>query len=430
MHLPAVRGIFGVHFVISSFLSRGISFLERKNRPVVLVLIALYILAGVIYSFYVGDDLRYLPDEADYFSLATNLVTHGKYTLDGAHLTAYRPPGYPFFLTPFRFLGLNVVGLRILNYLALGLCIFFVYKMLQERFAPLAGLFAAIIVLAYPVVFYTAGTLYPQTLASLLLVVVVYLYTREPTRIWEILLGGLLAGWLVLTVPTFIFILAVLPVWSWLYQRRRAPLQVVPMLVVALLVVGAWSIRNFAVFDTFVFISSNSGENLLLGNSENTTPNGGRTIDISNYESQALGFSEIPRDQYFRNQAIDFILNHKLYSLKMYFLKFLNFFNYRNELVTNSEGSSARDLLVLVTYGPLLLVAFARFVFSRLYRLSSFEILLVAVYLVGALVSALFFTRIRFRVPFDFMLIMLVAVFIIKLLKGWMERSGKFEVVL
>lgn len=415
--------------MISSFLSRSIIFLERKNRPLILVLIALYVLAGVVYSFYVGDELRYLPDEADYFSLANNLAFNGKYSLDGAHLTAYRPPGYPMLLAPFRFLGFNVIGLRIVNYFVLGLCIFFVYKILQEKYAPLAGFFGALIVMAYPVNFYTAGTLYPQTLASLLLVLVIYLYTREPHRLWESLLAGLMAGWLILTVPTFIFILVVFAVWSWGYHRPRASLVALPVLALAVLVVGAWTFRNYAVFDTFVFVSSNSGENLLLGNSENTTPNGGRTVDISNYESQALGFGEILRDRYFRDQAIQFILSHKLSSLKMYFLKFLNFFNFRNELVTNSEGSPARDLLMLVTYGPLLLVSLVRFVLFKLYKLSSIEILLGGVYLAGALVSAVFFTRIRFRVPFDFMLVMLVAAFIFKLLEEWRIRMRRFEAV-
>ncbi len=101
----------------------------------------------------------------------------------------------------------------------------------------------------------------------------------------------------------------------------------------------------------------------------------------------------------------------------MYFLKFLNFFNYRNDLVTKTEASSARDLLLLVTYGPLLLVAFARLVFSKSYRLSPLEILLVATYLVGALAGAIFGSRIRYRVPFDYTLIMLAAIFINKLIK-------------
>jgi hypothetical protein len=213
--------------------------------------------------------------------------------------------------------------------------------------------------------------------------------------------------------------------WSWIYQKNRIPFQVALTIVTACLVVGIWSLRNFTVYNTFVFVTSNSGVNLLIGNSENTTPDGDwGIVDISNYEQKAAGLNEIQKDQYYRNQAIDYILTHKLASLKMYFLKFLNFFNYRNELVTKSEVSVARELLILVSYGPLLLIAIASLILSKTFTLSSFEILWFTAYLVDALVSAVFVTRIRYRVPFDFVLIMIVAVFIDKLIIKWGIRSG------
>lgn len=410
--------------MVCSLLSSPIPYLEKNKRPILGLVITLYVLAGVIYSLYLGSNFRYLPDEVDYFTLASNLAFKGQYSLDGSQLTAYRPPGYPLFLAPFRLLGMNIIGLRMVNFFVLGFCIFILYKILQEQFSSLAGLIAALLVALYPVVFYTAGTLYPQTLASLLLILSIYLFTSEPAQNWKILLAGLLAGWLILTVPTFIFLLLVLALWSWIYQKERITARISLLLVPAILVVGAWSLRNFAVFNTFVFVSTNSGENLLLGNSENTTPNGGRTIDFSSYERQAAGLNEVQRDQYFRDQAISYIKAHKLTSLKMYFLKLVNFFNYRNELVTNSEASTASDILLLVTFGLLLLLALIRLALSKSLPLTPFEILLTAIYVVGALVSAVFFTRIRFRVPLDFMLIMLVGVFIGGILMRREENMG------
>jgi 4-amino-4-deoxy-L-arabinose transferase-like glycosyltransferase len=411
----------------SSSLFGPIAFLEKKNRPIIVILIALFILAGGIYSFYLGNDFRFLPDEANYFNLATNLAFKGEYSLNGAQLTTYRPPGYPFFLAPFRRIGFNIVGLRILNYFTLGLAIYVLYKLLEKRFAPLAGLLGAILVMAYPVVFYTAGTLYPQTFASLLLVLTIYFYAREPARKWDNILAGLLAGWLILTAPTFIFILAILVGWSWIYQQNRKSLQILLTLVAACLVVGMWSLRNFAVFHTFVFVTSNSGVNLLIGNSENTTPDGDwGIVDISSYELQAAGLDEIQQDHFYRDQAIHYILTHKIASLKMYFLKFLNFFNYRNEFVTKSETSKAREFLILMTYGPLLLAAIARLIFSKTYNLSPFEILLVSAYLADALVSAVFVTRIRYRIPFDYMLIMIVAIFINRLINDRLSYNPNY----
>jgi 4-amino-4-deoxy-L-arabinose transferase-like glycosyltransferase len=412
--------------VIPSLLAYVINFLERKDKRIIAFVIILYIFAGVTYSFYLGNNFRFLPDESDYYTLASNLAFKGEYSLDGIHLTTYRPPGYPFFLAPFRLLGFDVVGLRILNYFTLGLCIFVLYKMLHEHFSYLAGLLGAFLVVAYPIVFYTAGTLFPQTFASLLVVLTIYFYTRATEWNWDNILAGLMAGWLILTTPTFIFILFVMAGWSWIYQRNRKLIQVALTIVTACLVVGIWSIRNYTIFNTFVFVTSNSGVNLLIGNSENTTPDGDwGIVDITNYEQRAAGLNEIQQDQYYRNQAINYILTHKLASLRMYFLKFLNFFNYHNEFVTKSEVSIIRELLILVTYGPLLLVAIARLVFSRAYKLSSLEILWYTAYLVDALVSAVFVTRIRYREPFDFLLIMIVAVFIDRLIKKrWIKSKS------
>jgi hypothetical protein len=67
----------------------------------------------------------------------------------------------------------------------------------------------------------------------------------------------------------------------------------------------------------------------------------------------------------------------------------------------------------------LLALTLIRLALSKLMPLTPFEILLASIYLASALVEAVFFTRIRFRVPSDFMLILLGAVFI----SGLFERK-------
>jgi hypothetical protein len=178
------------------------------------------------------------------------------------------------------------------------------------------------------------------------------------------------------------------------------------------------------VFDRFVFVSTNSGENLLLGNSENTTPNAGTTADISRYKAQARGMDEIERDRFFQAQALAYIRAHPLESLQLYSLKVLNYFNFRNELVTRSESSLARDLVVLFSYGTLLIVFLFRLVLVKLVPPTPFELLLILLYFSSALVTALFFTRIRFRVPFDFGLIMVVAILFARIIAGALSKEG------
>ena len=396
--------------------------IQRRGRYILLIIIGLVIVLGTIYSIYLGDALRYLPDEADYYALARNIAHSRFYSLDSFSPTAFRPPGYPLFLSLFYLLGARVVILRLLNFIILGISIYLVYKILGQGSSTIAAIIGASLAALYPVNFYSAGTLYPQTLATSIFLGAIYLLVLNKNRIHYCVLCGLLAGMLILTIPTFVFISSAIGVWYWLYPGKAWGRGLLVALAISALVIGAWTLRNYTQFNTVFFVSTNSGKNLLLGNSENTTPNGGTGIDISRYVAQASKLSEIERDRFFRDQAINYILSHKLHSIKLYLLKFLNYFNYRNELVTQTEASTMKDILMLISYGPLLLAFIIRLFFSRIFKLSSLEVLFVILYLGSALLSALFFTRIRFRVPFDFLLIMLVAIFIERIIQSILEQ--------
>jgi hypothetical protein len=272
--------------------------------------------------------------------------------------------------------------------------------------------------------FYAAGTLYPQTLGSLLFLVLLQLLSkREKTLTKDALLGGLVFGVLVLTISSFVFSLLVVVLWVGFSKGWVGVRVALIILLTALLPVGIWSARNYAVLNSFVFVSSNVGTNLLYGNSENTTPNAGSSVDISRYLAQTAGMNEIERDSYYRRQAFEFIQENKSKVLELYLFKVLNYFNYRNELVTKSEASPAKDAFMLLTYGPLLLLFCIRILMFKRFAITDLEWLFIALYLSNAFFQALFFTRIRFRLPYDFLLISVVAVFISNILSGSKSKT-------
>jgi len=82
---------------------------------------------------------------------------------------------------------------------------------------------------------------------------------------------------------------------------------------------------------------------------------------------------------------------------------------------------------MLITYGPLLLLFASRVLLVKLFRPSAFETLLGALYVCSALTTAVFFTRIRFRLPFDFLLIIIVAMFLQDLSQPWLARCQANE---
>ncbi len=391
--------------------NRIIPLLESKGHYVLVGLMAGVIAAGIVYSHLLGNNLRF-PDEHDYYRLANNLVTQHSYTFDGIRPTAIRPPAYPMFLAIFVSVGADIVFLRILNFIALAGCTVLMFVLLQSRANRVAGVIGAIGVLCYPVLFYTAGTLYPQIIgAFLFLSILVLMADAQRLKWFGVGLAGLLAGFLILMIPSFVFSLALLVLYMAFVKRKARA--VVMLLGLAALPIALWTARNYSVFNTFVLISTNSGYNLLLGNSENTSPNSGGTADLSQYWETAmrLGLSELDTDKYFRTQAIQYMLENKPQVVQLYVSKVLNYFNYRNELYVKSEESSSNDLIMLLTYGPLLLLVVLRLIAFRRFPLSGFEWLLILIYLADAFSSAIFTTRIRYRLPFDLLLMVIAASF-------------------
>lgn len=403
-------------------------FLNRHERLILAGILLVQIAGGSIHAYSLGDAIVF-ADERDYVSLATNLWEKHLYTQDGLNPTAFRPPGYPLILSLGYGLGGQIVHLRILNFVALATSTYLLNKILKRNSQPLGATFSSLFVLGYPVLFYAAGTLFPQTIATTLFLWVIYLITgNRPTRVKSIL-AGLILGYIILMVPLFSFALIVIPGYS--LWKRKPPIGIaIVMVVCSSLVIGLWSFRNYVAFDRFVFISSNSGYNLLLGNSATSTPSAGVTEELSRHYFEGggeLGLDEIDRDNHFRAEVVDYMLKNPLKASGFYFLKVLNYFNYRNELRTESESSELRDVLMLMTYGPLLVLMVIRIVLIRRFPLSSLEQLFAALYIASAFASAVFFTRIRFRLPFDFLLIGAVAGFLDQLLREKMVQRTPLD---
>jgi len=70
-------------------------------------------------------------------------------------------------------------------------------------------------------------------------------------------------------------------------------------------------------------------------------------------------------------------------------------------------------------YGLLTSILVVRLALGRRDPLSSLEVLLLALYLGGGMAYAVYFTRIRFRLPFDWLLIVVDALFLARVLARW-----------
>jgi 4-amino-4-deoxy-L-arabinose transferase-like glycosyltransferase len=189
--------------------------------------------------------------------------------------------------------------------------------------------------------------------------------------------------------------------------------------LIAAVVVLCWTARNYYVFNKFIPIATNSGFNLFVGNSENAGFNTGTAIDWKEHELhiQQQNLNEYDKDLYFRDQATEWVKTNPSSAIKLYFGKVLNYFNYTNKLFVEEQGSKVKDIVMFLSYMPLLLIALLRLFCVSKCPLSRTEKYLYLVYFGMAFMSAIFFTRLRFRVPFDFCLIAIVSIVCSRFLK-------------
>lgn len=393
---------------VNGWLTRSIDAVEERSDRVMLPVCALLAVVSAAFAVHEGSPLRF-ADERGYVAIADNLASHATFSLTGQSATAYRPPTWPMFLGLLRLLGANVVTLRVVNVLILTVTVFVLYRVVASWTRPLVGILAGLLVAGYPLLVYTSTTLYPQTMAGLLLVVVLWLVRRNGRRPNLDLAGaGVVFGLLVLDVSTFVYLLPFLPLFR--PNRTTSYLRGLVLLCAgAVLMVGAWTLRNVFVFHHIFFVSTNSGVNLLLGNSPNAGADTGVSVDIAQYTAQASRLPEVAQNAYYQHEAISWIIHDPASAAHLYTQKLLNFFNSSNELATQGVGSSLQGAVLTASYALLGILLIVRLTLWRRIPWRSLTTWCLAMYFLGALESAVFFTRVRFRGPFDLLLIMAIA---------------------
>jgi len=144
------------------------------------------------------------------------------------------------------------------------------------------------------------------------------------------------------------------------------------------------------------------------------------------------GKGEVERDRILARAAVHWIGENPGAAAALYGRKLLYWFAPRNHLVSDRlvpGGSGAgpgwlRDAAMLLGYGVLTSILAVRLVLVRRDPLSSLEVLLLALYLGGAMAYALYFTRIRFRLPFDWLLVAVDALFLARVVARWRSGAG------
>lgn len=219
-------------------------------------------------------------DEPDYYRLAARLAESQHYGLPGK--LAFRAPGYPAVLaTVFVATGPGVVPARVLQSVLAAAMVVLSFLIARALAGPIAGWLAAGFLMVDSYWWLNQWSLLQENTAGLLFGAL-YLYTlrrglgpsgpaaphdrpASPARAEvlssrEAAVAGVLCGLGLLVKPTLLPLLVVVPAAALLVSRRGPVCRAAFVFsMAAAITVAPWTLRNAAVFDAFVPLTTGAG---------------------------------------------------------------------------------------------------------------------------------------------------------------------------
>jgi 4-amino-4-deoxy-L-arabinose transferase-like glycosyltransferase len=344
---------------------------------------AIVVLALGVRMGYVAATPGYHPhhDDQKFDALAVAVSRTGAYPDVGGASTAYRPPGFTYFLA-----GVYAVSgtgrHRIANareaQAALGVLLVALIGLVGlQLFGTGAALWSMGLAAVYPPLV-TAGTsLLSEPLAAVLLVgaIASVLAWRQRHHWWLVVLAGVLAGLLTLTRSNGIVAVPGLAIGLWPGRPRlswRSLAAPAAMLGLALAVVIPWTVRNAVVMRAFIPVSDEAGTTLAgtynaVSDHYRPAPASWLLLnDIPSYDAQTRHLvhgPEAKREAHLLSLAMGYIEAHPLYPAKVAFYNTARMFDLggmkRSRFTATLAGIDSRRVARLGVEGAWALSALA-----------------------------------------------------------------------
>ena len=255
-----------------------------------------------------------LPDQAEYFSLAQNLLReHALKFYDdrfGDEVYAFRTPGYPLFLAA---CGANVRLARVAQAGLDASTALAIYLLARRWLRIGASLLAAGLVALNPFLIYFSGLILSETLFTAMLAWGLVLLVWKPNVVW----GGIVLALSILVRPGAVGLPVVLGVAAVLARGRQwgsgevaiteAPRFSWPvgatMVALTLLVLAPWAVRNHALLGEWVWLTSNGGVTKYDGFNPDATGASDQRFLTSLQMRGLREIGELQRDEYLSELA-------------------------------------------------------------------------------------------------------------------------------
>jgi 4-amino-4-deoxy-L-arabinose transferase-like glycosyltransferase len=335
--------------------------------------------------------LRALPDQVEYLALGRNLLhAHALKFHDqrfDADVYAYRAPGYPLLIAACR--G-NVRAVRLAQAAIDASTVLAAYLLGRRWLTARASFVAALLVAINPFLIYFSGLILSETLFIAMLAWGTLLVT-EPVAAGRRSRALPVLGVFLLALSMLVRPSALLLPLLFVIKRPRMILLTVVITIVVLL---PWALRNRAVLGHWVWTTTNSGITAYDGLNPAADGSSNQTFVEAMPELKELG--EVERSKYLSNLAWSYARENPLHAMELAFRKIARTWS----PVPLSRQYGSQKLYVLA--GLLYSVPFDILVIAGLWRgpfpwRAKMFLMLPAIYF--TLVHAISVGSLRYRLP-------------------------------
>lgn len=319
------------------------------------LLLIITILATILRSYILLDFAQECcgSDEGIYHSLALNFSKTGEFFVTQKDepriwnniIYGAKPPLYPLYLaiiytaSGVNYNDYNVA--KVVQILTSALTGIFVYLVSKELFNKKIALIALIFYSFFLETAFVSVMLLSENLYWLLLLSLVYalIKIKKNGNRLEVL-AGIILGLLILTRPTAIIF--ILPIIVWLLFRNlnlKSIGRVVLLILFLLITLLPWNVRNYKIYNQFVFSYTDGGMNFWMGNHVGSggtyrVPKESDPTQVPILKTTGTK-KEIERDNFYYNQAFSFIQNYPIIALDLAGRKIFNTFTLYRPVTLN-----------------------------------------------------------------------------------------------
>ena len=416
-----------------------------RDKPLLVLILLVAILIRMSVALYLGDQVTVLPgihDQVSYDALARSLLAGRGYSFiekwypftpantPTAHWSFIYPP---YLAAVYAIVGYHPLIARLVQGAVGGMLISLLLYLIGRRVADeTTGLVGAGLAAVYGYFIYYSAALMTEAFFIVCVLFVLYLgleLKERPTlRGWLLLglalgIGGLLRQTMLLFVPFLLL---------WLFWELRTKgirwwYFVLPIIVIILLI-APWTIRNYLVFHQFLPLNSNAGYALFASNNPNLGTDWNNDEVVVPVPTELAGQNEAELDRALSKRGISFILNDPERYLWLTLDKTLEYFKFW----PSSESSRISNLNRVLSFGLYLPFMFLGLCLS-FSRWRSFAILYLFI-VIHTGIHLLSWPAPRYRLSVDAVLMVFAALAVLELakqLKNWHRKylvSDKVQV--